>query len=134
MNGNQLRRKLKGVKVCGLDQLPKKGGGYVIANTEPSYMRGSHWVCLYTPRRGMPEYFDSSGNMPLPQMEVYLTRYAPKYKKNTRRVQDYGTDTCGEFCVYYVKKRREGWSFKKIMDSFSEDLLFNEVLVSLYID
>ena len=131
MNENQLRRRLKGVKVCASDELPPRGR-FVVANTDPSHQPGSHWVCIYVPTRAPAEYFDSTGHPPPPVFEDYLTRRSSKYKRNFVRVQDYGTDTCGEFCVYYVDRRRRGWSFQKIMDSFTQDLTLNEMLVSFY--
>lgn len=130
MNENQLRHRLKGVKVCASDNLPKSAR-FVIANNDPSHLPGSHWVCMHIPRRGPAEYFDSTGHPPLPIFENYLVTRSSKYKKNVLRVQDYGTDTCGEFCVYYVDRRRRGWSFQKIMDTFSRDLSINEMLVLL---
>ena len=128
MNENQLRKALKGVKVCASDNLPKNAR-FVIANTDPSHLPGTHWVCMHFPRRGFAEYFDSTGHHPPPAFERYLTARSSKYKRNDRRVQDYGTDTCGEYCIYYVTKRRNGWSFEKILDNFSRDLSMNEMLV-----
>ena len=131
MNENQLRRRLKGVKVCASDELPRSGR-YVVANTDPSHKPGKHWVCIHVPKKGPAEYFDSGGNPPSPFFEAYLIARGHKYKRNVLRVQDYGTDTCGEFCVYYMERRKRGWSFQRIMDSFARDLSVNEMLVTFY--
>ena len=54
--------------------------------------------------------------------------------RNEYRYQDYGTDTCREFCVYYGVKRLRGEPMPEIVHSLNaRNLHLNEFLVSDFV-
>ena len=71
-----------------------------VVNLDPSYKAGSHWVVLFYRNDSMVEYFDSRGIKPPNEFtkNLFSKRH---YLYNTKRLQDYNTDTCGLYCLYY---------------------------------
>ena len=69
LNTNDIEKALKNYPnfngVFAVDQLPgdPKPGLY-IANTDPSYKDGEHWVLLYKCKEGTTEFFDTFGREP----------------------------------------------------------------------
>ena len=64
MGGKDVKKYFRGVFPA--DKLPTrfKKPALLIANTDPSTQKGSHWVAFYIPKSGKPEYFDSLGRSP----------------------------------------------------------------------
>jgi hypothetical protein len=149
MNTSQLKRvlfsdvytKRQYGNVCPADRLPtivRHRPRLYIVNTDVSGSPGTHWVAFYFPKRGPVEFFDPVGHKP----EYYHNRFkhvllvnGTRYLYSGHRVQGLHTLTCGPFCLYFALHRCRGWSFKKIMHSFSiTDLLVNEEKVFDLID
>jgi hypothetical protein len=64
---------------------------------------GSHWVAFHFPLVRLAELFDSLGNAP----KTYHRRFAngPQYYYCSSQIQPDDTDTCGLYCLYYLKQR-----------------------------
>lgn len=80
----------------------------IVVNTDPHDRPGMHWVCLYlnTP---IIEYFDSYGLPPLHhEIRDFIARHAQQWDYNRNRYQEYSTDICGQYCVYYLQQRHRG--------------------------
>ncbi len=107
-----------------------------IANTDPSSEPGKHWVSLYFPRNGPSEFFDSLGHSPRYygwRFERALLNEGRGYLFNGLRIQQEGTITCGQFCLYYAFHRCRGESMDKIVKRFHRhNLRLNEDIVELY--
>ena len=118
-------------------QFPFQGPKFIILNTDESRGRGLHWVAVYVPFSGPLEFFDPLGKSPETYHAYFrdwLVSSGRSYVRNGRRFQDYGTDTCGEFCVYYGVKRLRGETMREIVQSFNaQHLYFNEILVSDFV-
>ena len=118
-------------------QFPFQGPNVIILNTDESDGRGLHWVALYVPYSGPLEFFDSLGESPESYHDYFrdwLVASGRSYMRNEYRYQDYGTDTCGEFCVYYGVKRLRGEPMPEIVHSLNaRNLHLNEFLVSDFI-
>lgn len=90
-----------------------------VANTDRCSGRGLHWVVFYVPRRGPIEFFDSLGNTPDSYDRHFGKELAGRsYIYTPNRLQGLGSDTCGAYCVYFVKKRYEGLRFEEIVKIF----------------
>ncbi|VDI00131.1 Hypothetical predicted protein [Mytilus galloprovincialis] len=96
-----------------------------------------HWVAFHFPREGPVEFFDSLGRSP----EYYLRRFrnvliatGPQYRFSTTQVQPGSSDTCGLYCVHFVKMRYRNISMEDIVKDFSSrDLMSNDdKLLALY--
>ena len=55
------------------------------------------------------------------------------YKFSTKRIQSYMSSLCGEYCIYFSHLKCLGYSFKEIMDTFSDDLKANDLKVDLFV-
>ena len=103
----------------------------MIVNTNPSDEPGEHWVALYvdsTGRRG--EYFDSFGQRPATIFADYMNNSCSDYwTYNKRQLQSIVSRVCGYYCVYFCMLRSVGIDMFKIVNSFTSDTGFNDVLV-----
>ena len=117
------------VAVDQLPLLPSKPSVYIV-NCDPIALPGSHWVVVYIDN--VCEHFDSAGIKPRPDFEQYLVLQGSPYMYNNQRVQDFTSDTCGLFCLFYCYFRCRGYSFAAIMNMFSDYLMLNEVVVKAF--
>ena len=109
--------------------VPAKPGFYV-ANTDPHFKAGEHWVAFYVPsesKRHPMEYFDSYGLKP---PEIFTPFLEESYLRNTKFIQHPLSSTCGQYCIYYILKRNRGHSMEKIVGEFSVDTLENDIIVN----
>ena len=54
---------------------------------------------------------------------------------NNKRVQNYGTNTCALFCLFYSFFSSRKVSFQHIMTMFSDNLLSNEsIVIKFFLD
>lgn len=98
----------------------------VVLNTDISSGRGKHWFCLYGDlnHNGTKEdpytleYFNSSGNPPMIQVDIFLKRTVYDLLKETgqyceiirsahKRLQ-YSQTECGVWSLMYIKSRLDG--------------------------
>jgi hypothetical protein len=135
MTNLQIESCLKGypATVCCADELPAYVGvrpRTFIVNTDTCDRGGSHWVAFHFPLVGPAEYFDSLGNAP----ETYHRRFAKvlivngsQYYYCSSGIQPDDTDTCGLYCLHYLKRRHRGMELPDIVKDFSiVDLKGNE--------
>jgi hypothetical protein len=91
-----------------------------VLNTDMSTGSGKHWVCIFIDRINYTiEYFDSGGALPSTNVNDYLVKFVDTndlYKiiiVNKFRHQ-YKTSECGVYCLWYIRQRLEGKSYKTI--------------------
>lgn len=111
--------------------VPKKPAAFVI-NTDPSTLPGQHWVAAIVLPNGKCEYFDSFGFPPL-NGEIYdfLTQYAPNgLSYNSRTLQSATSETCGKYCILFIKMRCNGHSFCDFITQFSKRTVENDQLIN----
>ena len=110
-----------------LSNLPK----FLIVNSDVHSEPGQHWLAMYIPEQGPPEFFDSLGLSPkhyLASFEQFLIKHGPQYIYSNKRLQNYGSDTCGLYVLYYVILRCSGCSMLDIVNNFSTNLAQNDIL------
>ena len=117
--------------VYSLDLIPKKLPipSLVIVNLDHSTDKGSHWVVLHRVNNEVVEHFDSAGKQPKRDIVNNLFSNALSYKYNNKRVQNYQTDTCGLFCLYYSYHSSRGRTMQSILSDFSVNLKSNEEMI-----
>jgi hypothetical protein len=125
----------KGVFPC--DQIPDfPDNEYaVIINVDNSNLPGSHWTALVI-RGSNGYYFDSFGryydNRSFPADYIrYLSKICvdKKMKFNDKVLQSFHSNTCGEFCIYFIKQLDKNIKFSTIFHDFTENLKFNDVKI-----
>lgn len=128
MNTGQIIRKLHAypqfVGVYAADNLPqtveKKPSLYIV-NTDVTLGSGIHWVAFYFPVSGVTEFFDSTGHSPEHyhlSFQQFLINNGSAYKFIRIRLQDFQTETCGHYCIFYSIHKCQGWSLEKIVKCF----------------
>jgi len=123
------------IGVFPADGIPKNILNYpccFIANTDPSWMPGTHWVAVYIDADGTIEYFDSYGRTPMsPQMKSFCGNF---FRFNPYMIQPVFSSACGQFCIYFLVQRCRGHSFERVMKMFDfNNLVHNENLVKNFI-
>lgn len=128
-----LRSHFKGVFAS--DMLPQvertdSPRSYII-NLDPQDKPGSHWVCMYFPQSGLPEYMDSYGATPLPHFDTFLTHH---YRCNKNMIQSPFSAVCGQYCLYYLLQRSQLSSMDKVLAPFELNSFFNnDIIVNTYV-
>jgi hypothetical protein len=131
MNNLELERRLKDfpVRVTCADELPisigKRPRTYVV-NTDPCSLPGSHWTVFHFPRLGPPEFFDSMGERAKTynsRFEYVLANNGPGYLYTPDQIQPADSDTCGAYCIHFVRERYRHRSFRDVLKDFSREKL-----------
>ena len=116
--------------------LPSERPLFYIVNSRPARSEGEHWLLIYLPEEGLKEFFDPLGRSPeyySKYFKEFLERKHSQYLCSNRPVQPPGSDTCGDFCLYYAARRVRGESMLDIIESFRRDnLWFNHFMVRQY--
>ena len=106
-----------------IDLLPSKSRKKEcgIVNLESSAEKGSHWVCWY--KNGKERiYFDSYGEPPPPELEVYLKTKKELensklcIKQSSVTVQKDDSSECGSLCLYVIYYLNKGYPFETILN------------------
>lgn len=137
MNNIELQRLLKGypVKIRAADEVRVEKGRFIIANTDTKDGPGKHWVTFYFTARGPDEFFDSLGKTPEYYNVGFETLLQNPYWMNCSRLQDFGSDTCGLYCVYYVMCRYAGMTMKDLVYPFNvRELNINDMIVKTFVN
>lgn len=104
----------------------------LICNTDPASRPGEHWICLFIDHNGVGEYFDSFGLPPLHRVFVkYLNKHCVSWTHNSQTLQDMNAETCGLYCLYYLKMRCRGVTRERLLRIFSHDYAANDRLIKL---
>ncbi len=91
---------------------------FLIANTSIRKRVGKHWICIWIAETGFCEYFDSTGEEACGNFVHFITGHTNKYLCLQDRIQNYGTDTCGLFCLDYASARIHGVTFTDYVKQF----------------
>ena len=112
--------------VLAADQLPKmqlhRFPCAYIVNTDPSNMRGKHWVAFYFNENKNGEFFDSYGHSPGHYNRTFLDflqRNGRKYLYNHKMLQSVHSELCGQFCIFYLMHKVRGYSMQEIISRLS---------------
>ena len=125
----------KGAFPC--DQIPVFSDNEysIIINVDNSNLRGSHWTAL-TIRGNRGYYFDSFGRLydnasfPIDYIES-LSKLCRSKKMvfQNKVLQSFHSNTCGEYCIYFIKKLEDRVNFSDIFHDFTENLNSNDIKI-----
>lgn len=116
------------VGVYSRDTLPKTGSGLMVVNTDPKDRPGTYWIVLKMDDE-CGEYFDPLGRKPDAIFSNYLDRRCKRWIWNERQLQSVASRFCGHYCVYYCMLSCRGIDLIGIVNNFTDDTGFNDVLV-----
>ena len=117
--------------VVAKDQLPVDVTfpSIFVVNLDTSDKVGTHWIVIYIQSRRKCEYFDPLGDPPDQFLTSYMMSHTQKVAVSSKQCQAVDSNSCGKFCLYYCYFRARGNSMKDILDSFKDNLLYNEAKV-----
>jgi hypothetical protein len=105
----------------------------IIINTDSSNLPGKHWIAVYITRRGCGEVMDSYGVLPPTTVQRWLNEYTQNWVSNPYLIQPPESDSCGQFCAYYLIRRLQSDSMCSVLADFTPNLYRNERLVLSYV-
>ena len=126
-------------KVFFFDLLPEKVSRYpsaFIANVDPSSKPGSHWVAFYFTKDQKGEFFDSYGQAPggySGNFNTFLELNSKEWSSNQKQLQGLNSSVCGQYCIYYVVKRRRGNNLNSIVQPFVKNKQINDAFVDEFV-
>ena len=107
----------------------------IVFNQDKSTGMGTHWIVLHYKEDNMTEHFDSIGKKPMIYIHNLLISKNMSYMYNNKTLQNYGTNTCALFCLFYSFYSCRKVSFQHIMTMFSDNLLSNEsIVIKFFLD
>ena len=121
--------------VLAANELPSavdKKPCFFIVNIDENWKKGRHWVVLYFPDIGLPNFFDSLGMSPVHYNHIFnflLLKEGGKYWYNCKRLQNFNSMYCGYYCLYFILCRCINIDYSDFILLFSDDLLNNDRLV-----
>lgn len=114
-----------------IDKLPKltHPDKFYLINSDPAFLPGKHWICVFFPQDVYAEFFDSLGRQPFFYSNAITNFIGNKCVYNSMRLQPPNSSTCGLYCLYFLYHRVRGKSFLNILETFSNDLEHNDAIV-----
>jgi hypothetical protein len=125
--------------VFAIDTLPKrlKHRHFCICNTDPHYLKGSHWLVFVNCEKNKYEVFDSLGIDENKQilLKTYCKFNTKELIFNETSFQEKDSDSCGPYALYFIFHRLFNFdiSFYELLnDIFEHDLNLNEAAVKTF--
>lgn len=141
MDGDTLERVLRAdphagkffVGVFAADTLPlplPHKPALLIANTDPKYRPGQHWVAIYVDAKGRGEYFDSYGLPPFVTWHsLFLSKACKSWKYNHDDLQALNSTVCEQYCVVYLLFKAHGYKLSDFLGQFTKNCAENDEFV-----
>lgn len=134
MNTDEIKTSLRSFKrfkgVFPADRIPMELtiGHAVIVNTDVSSLPGQHWVALLATSKDEGEYFDSFGRFPFTRELISWCdrQFQRGFSYSNIVLQHPFSDSCGQFCIQFVKHRLSGLSYQQFLSDYSSNLVENE--------
>ena len=105
----------------------------LIINTDSSNLPGKHWIAIYLTTSGQGEVMDSYGILPPTTVQRWLNEHTQNWISNPYLIRPPESDSCGQFCAYYLIRRSQSDSMCSVLADFTSDLYRNERLVLTHV-
>ena len=83
-----------------------------IANIDPAFLPGTHWVAFYYETAKNLDFFDSSGHSP--SYYSFAIHSNTQINFNPFVIQSLTSDVCGEYCLFFLYFRSRNNSLSSI--------------------
>jgi hypothetical protein len=118
--------------VFSVDTLPKHPR-ILVCNTDKSTKPGQHWIAIHVATDGRGEYFDSFGQAPDEEFEVYMNKHCTKWTFNRRQLQSIISSFCGYYCCMFCMLRCGRVDMTRIVNMFTTDTAFNDSIAHSFV-
>lgn len=117
--------------VFPLDRIPRiisKRPALLVVNTDKSNRPGRHWVAIYLPSKGNPEYFDSYGLKPIHKefIKFFKRQNFTKILHNEMQLQDFLSTVCGQYCCVYLLNRAKNKTLQQFIKKYFKSGKFRQ--------
>nr|DAC81359.1 TPA_asm: adenain [Nephila orb-weaver spider adintovirus] len=85
-----------------------------IVNSDDSSQPGTHWLALFVNDKRELEFYDSFGQPPV-FYNISTTTYLDVLW-NSKVFQSPTSNVCGQYCIYFLFKRSQGYSMHYILN------------------
>jgi len=123
--------------VVPIDQIPKKikPKCFFVCNTDPSHLKGKHWIAFINIEKNACEIFDSLG-VKIQELEPYF-HFTQKlnFTFNTTQFQSSESKLCGFFVIMFIVERmlNQSMDFDDLLENiFSFDPKQNDNIVTSF--
>lgn len=106
----------------------------LIANTEPHYSTGEHWIAIFINKEGYADFFCSMGSDPQSQFKKFLDTYSFSWNQNKKQVQNNNSISCGQYCIFFLFVRTYGISLPKFLTLFTSNYEENDEIVTGFVN
>lgn len=95
----------------------------IVVNSDRAELPGQHWLAIYKDKNSrVMEFFDSFA-IPIEFYDnnfvKFLRERFASVKCSNLQLQSLESECCGQFCLYFLYYRVNGYSFEDIIKSFS---------------
>lgn len=91
----------------------------LVVNLSPSNHEGTHWIAIFGGTGNKAYVFDSLGlKLKNDYIIRWLRKHFVKYFCNSIQHQSFTTNTCGGFCIFFIRKLSSGFSFNDVVRFF----------------
>jgi hypothetical protein len=98
-----------------------------ILNTDERDKPGEHWLAIYFNESKQAEFFDPAGQLVEDyNLENYLNKFSiGQIRQNKQRIQDYFSNYCGHYCVFFIYFRSRNYDYNTILNMFDKTNLIS---------
>jgi len=92
----------------------------------------NHWIAIYVSNKQL-QVMDSTHSIweePHPAFISFLYKNNHKEIQCNPALQSYKSNTCGYYCLFFVKERSRRKSYKEILQNFTTNTTLNDYIVS----
>jgi len=88
--------------IYSIDNLSRHDGPKLfVANTNPTYRPGEHWIGISVDDRGNGQYFDSFGRALSKRFKDYMNKHCRSWTYNRTQFQSAASELCGHYCIVW---------------------------------
>ena len=127
-NYKPLKGIYKGVFASNTIPLDMKVPFCFIANTMREGTTGQHWIACYSDSRNTIDYFDSLAEAAPVELQHFLDQFS-QVNKNTISLQSLFSEACGQYCIYFLVKRRKHSFITVLKKLYSLPMIEREKMV-----
>ena len=128
---NQTRHIFRGV--FSVDEVVRKPDtlpAVYVYNTFPRSNKSvGHWICFHVSKKWDIEFFCSYGTRPPKKLLKMVRRWSRKITWNKIRFQNYTSNVCGLYVIYYIHFKCYNWTLQQIQQHFSKNFLHNDTYI-----
>ena len=106
----------------------------LVVNTDPEGQPGSHWVAIHIDVDGQGEFFDSYDIGVYSQFVKFMNVTCEDWINARKRLQGTLSSTCGQYCIYYLFLRCNGFTLPRILSTFDNDGAHNDAFVTDFVN